>query len=120
MRTLLLAARALRLRCPNCGAGGLFRGWVRMRQQCPGCGLHLERNESGYVVGAYMFNIAASELVGVAILLAVAAATWPNPPWTLLTWGGAALMLAAPVVFYPFAKTLFLAFDLAFRPPGQE
>ncbi|MBL8987209.1 MAG: DUF983 domain-containing protein [Gemmatimonadales bacterium] len=120
MNALRLAGRALRLRCPNCGAGGLFSRWVRMRSHCPGCNLNLERNESGYVVGAYMFNIAASELIGVALLLAVAVATWPNPPWTLLTWGGAAFMLIAPVVFYPFAKTLFLAFDLAFRPPGQE
>jgi hypothetical protein len=25
-----------------------------------------------------------------------------------------------PVVFYPLAKTLFLAFDLVFRPAGAE
>jgi hypothetical protein len=27
---------------------------------------------------------------------------------------------ALPLLFYPFAKTLFLAFDLLFRPPGAE
>jgi hypothetical protein len=26
------------------------------------------------------------------------------------------LAVLAPVLFYPFTKTLFLAFDLAFRP----
>lgn len=117
---LRLAGRALLLRCPNCGTGGLFTRWFRMKERCPGCGLHLERQESGYVVGAYMFNIAASELFGVGVLLAVAVATWPNPPWDLLMYGGVALMIAAPIVFYPFAKTLFLAFDLAFRPQGDE
>jgi hypothetical protein len=26
------------------------------------------------------------------------------------------MMLIAPVVFFPFSRTLFLAFDLIFRP----
>ena len=30
------------------------------------------------------------------------------------------MMIALPVIFYPFAKTLFLAFDLIFRPPAPE
>jgi hypothetical protein len=29
-------------------------------------------------------------------------------------------MITAPVVFYPFAKLLFLAFDLSFRPARPE
>jgi uncharacterized protein (DUF983 family) len=91
-----------------------------MRERCPTCGLHLERHESGYVVGAYMFNVVAAELVGGAIVMAVVVATWPTPPWDLLMYGGAGLMLICPIVFYPFAKTLFLAFDLAFRPRGAE
>ena len=30
-------------------------------------------------------------------------------------------MILAPIVFYPFSRTLFLAFDLIFRPvvPGD-
>jgi hypothetical protein len=45
---------------------------------------------------------------------------WPSPPWTLLQYGGIALMVLAPFVFYPFSKTLFLAFDLLFRPPTRD
>ncbi|MEZ4456032.1 MAG: DUF983 domain-containing protein [Gemmatimonadales bacterium] len=119
-RALTLVTRALRLRCPNCGGGPLFSRWFRMRERCPRCDIHLERNESGYVVGAYMFNIAVGELFGVAVLLGIAVATWPNPPWDVLLYGGMALMVATPILFYPFAKTLFLAFDLAFRPAGDE
>jgi uncharacterized protein (DUF983 family) len=91
-----------------------------MRRRCSVCGLHLERGEHGYVVGAYMFNIIAAELIFVAIFIAVVAVMWPDPPWTVLQYGGAAMMIALPVFFYPFAKTLFLAFDLVFRPPGPE
>jgi hypothetical protein len=29
-------------------------------------------------------------------------------------------MVAVPVVFFPWSKTLFLAFDLFVRPPGDE
>jgi uncharacterized protein (DUF983 family) len=112
--------RALRLRCPNCGGAGLWLSWFRMREACPTCGIHLERGEHGYIVGAYMFNIVASELVFAALLLVVMIWMWPTPPWRLLQWGGAFLMLLLPAVFYPFSKTVFLAFDLLFRPQGFE
>jgi uncharacterized protein (DUF983 family) len=119
-RILVLSVRALRLRCPNCGGGPIFASWFRMRERCPRCGLGFERGEHGYVVGAYMFNIIAAELLFAAIAAGVVTATWPSPPWTWLQWGGAALMIAAPIVCYPFSKTLFLAFDLVFRPAQPE
>ena len=108
--------RAARLRCPNCGGGSLFESWFRMRLRCPTCDLLLTRGEEGYQVGSYMFNIAASELVVVGVFLGVLVLTWPDPPWNWLTYGVPVLAVLAPVVFYPFTKTLFLAFDLAFRP----
>jgi hypothetical protein len=50
------------------------------------------------------------------IFLGVLLATWPDPPWDLLLYGGMVLMLVVPFLFFPFSKTLFLAFDLTFRP----
>jgi hypothetical protein len=38
-----------------------------MRESCPRCGLHLERGEQGYIVGAQMFNIIAAELLFAAL-----------------------------------------------------
>jgi uncharacterized protein (DUF983 family) len=108
--------RALRLRCPNCGKGKPFISWFRMRSHCEVCGLAFERGEDGYQVGSYMFNIVASELVFAVVFLAIVRLTWPSPPWTLLQYGGIALMVVAPFVLFPFTKTLFLAFDLVFRP----
>ena len=115
-RTLALFGRALLRRCPNCGGRPIFDGWFRMRDRCPRCGLELDRGEEGYQVGAYMFNIVAAELIFAALFVGVLVATWPDPPWNLLLYGGMALMIVAPVVFYPFSKTIFLAFDLLFRP----
>jgi uncharacterized protein (DUF983 family) len=119
-RARLLFWRALRLRCPNCGGGPIFDGWLRMRRHCPRCFLSLERGEEGYQVGSYMFAIVAAELIFVAIFLGVLLLTWPTPPWDLLLFGGMALMLVVPFLFFPFSKTLFLAFDLLFRPATPE
>jgi uncharacterized protein (DUF983 family) len=115
-RAGLLFWRALRLRCPNCGGGPIVEGWLNMRSHCPRCGLPLERGEQGYQVGSYMFAIIAAELIFAAIFLTVLLLTWPTPPWDLLLYGGVALMLVVPFLFFPFSKTLFLAFDLIFRP----
>jgi len=112
--------RAARLRCPHCGGGPLFTSWFRMCAHCPSCGLPLERGEDGYQVGSYMFNIIAAELVFAALFLGLVVATWPSPPWLALQIGGGALMIVAPFVFFPFSKTLFLAFDLLFRPATPD
>ncbi|MFL5401257.1 MAG: DUF983 domain-containing protein [Gemmatimonadales bacterium] len=119
-RAMVFSWRALRLHCPNCGGGPLFEHWVKMRERCPVCRIRLARGEEGYQVGAYMFNMVAAELIFAAIFLAVLLSTWPAPPWHQLLYGGVALMLILPVLFYPFSKTLFLAFDLTFRPPSPE
>ena len=87
-----------------------------MRERCPTCGIRFERGEQGYIVGAYMFNIVAAELIFAAIFVGTIVATWPEPPWALLEWGGVALMILLPILFYPLSKTLFLAFDLYFNP----
>lgn len=119
-RAGLLFWRALKLRCPNCGGGPILDGWLRMRARCPRCGLPMERGEQGYQVGSYMFAIIAAELVFAAVFLGVLLVTWPDPPWDLLLYGGMGLMLVVPFLFFPFSKTLFLAFDLTFRPAVPE
>jgi hypothetical protein len=91
-----------------------------MQERCPVCGMRLARGEEGYEVGAYMFNIVAAELIFAAIFLGVLASTWPEPPWDQLLYGGVIMMVAVPFLFYPFSKTIFLAFDLVFRPPAPE
>ena len=91
-----------------------------MRPRCPQCGFVTERGEQGYQVGSYMFNIVASEMIFAAIFLGVLWYTWPEPPWPILQAVGVAVMILAPFLFFPFSKTLFLAFDLAFRPASHD
>lgn len=88
-----------------------------MRRACPRCHLILDRNEPDYFLGGYVINFVAAELLIAFGALAAVILTWPDVPWNGIMWGLIALMVPAPVVFYPFAKTLWLAVDLFFRPP---
>lgn len=110
--------RAAALRCPRCGGSGFVRGWLRVGPECPTCGLRADRGERDHFLGAMALNLVAAELMAAGAILALLLATWPDPPWTLLTWGGVALAGLTPVAFYPFAKLAWLAVDLRFRPDG--
>src|SRR5687768_12037460 len=101
-RVARMVGRALILRCPRCGGGGLFHHWLKPRAACPRCGVRLDRGERDHWLGGYAVNLVGSELIWAASMVAVVVARWPDVPWTLLTYGGAALMVALPFVFYPF------------------
>jgi uncharacterized protein (DUF983 family) len=112
--------RAMLRRCPNCGSPGIFAGYTTLKERCPKCGLRLHRGENDYFIGAYLLNLVAVEILFALVLAVVFISTYPNTPWALLQWGGLALMLAGAILCYPFAKALWLAADLIFRPVSPE
>src|SRR5262245_20985768 len=57
-----LIGRALRLRCPACGVGKLFRSWISMNDPCPECGRKFDR-APGYLLGAIYFNYGVTALL---------------------------------------------------------
>jgi uncharacterized protein (DUF983 family) len=109
--------RAMRLKCPHCGGGSLFTGFFRIKKRCPTCGILLERGEGDYFIGAYTLNLIAVEILLAVVLTIVVLVTWPNPPWAAVQYGGMVLSVLGAVLCYPFAKTTWLALDMAFRPP---
>ena len=108
-------ARALRLRCPGCGEPGLRRGWFTFAERCPGCGLRVDRGEADHFFGAMALNLVVAELLAVGAIAGALALTWPEPPWGLVTWGGAALAASSPVALYPFSRLAWLAIDRQLR-----
>lgn len=114
-KALILFSRAVRLRCPACGGGPLFSWWVRARTACPGCRLRLDREE-GHFLGAMFLNLVVAEGLWAAGLALSIILTWPSPPWTAIMIGSVAAMTLLPVVFYPFSRTIWYAFDLFFQP----
>lgn len=115
-----LLGRALLLRCPHCGGRGIFASFFALKPNCPSCGLRIERGESDYFVGAYLFNLIAVELILFFCVCGFVVVTWPDVPWDLLTWVTAVLMLSGCFLCYPFAKTTWLAVDLAIRPLSDD
>src|SRR6185369_7491541 len=77
--------RAIRLRCPRCGRGALFRGWFSMHERCPVCDMLLER-EQGYFVGAIYVNYAATVGITIAGFLLLDAYTDLSITTEILLW----------------------------------
>jgi uncharacterized protein (DUF983 family) len=113
---LTMVGRALRLRCPHCGQDRLPERWMKLKLKCGACGLRTERGEEDYFLGGMMLNIALAEGLLVLAGAGIAAATWPEVPWTLMLGIGLVLMIAAPFLCYPLSLCLWIAADLTVRP----
>jgi uncharacterized protein (DUF983 family) len=100
-------------RCPRCGAGHLFRRWFALQPECPVCGLHFEREE-GYWTGALAINIGIAGLVFLLVFVPWVALTVPDVPVAPILAVLVPLMIAVPIVAYPWSKTLWMAVDRAF------
>ncbi len=103
-----ILGRGFRLRCPRCGARGLFAGPFRMRPACPACGLVFER-EPGYFVGAIYLNYGATVLIAIAGYFALDAWLGPAPGVQLALWSAFAVLF--PFWFFRYSKSLWLSVD---------
>jgi uncharacterized protein (DUF983 family) len=83
-------ARGLRFRCPNCGLGEIFRGWMRMNESCAICGLSFYP-ESGYYTGAMYLDYMLSVLVVLLVWLPTLFLREPGP-LASLSWVARALV----------------------------
>ena len=100
-----------------------MKSWFTIDERCTACGLRFERgrdDEHDYWLGAYTLNFILTEIVFALGLLITMLATWPDPPWRLILYGGAIVMVVTPIVLYPMSKAMWLAIDLVFRPAQPE
>ena len=114
--------RGLTKRCPVCGSGHLFEGWFQMKERCPGCDYTFEREE-GFFLGAYTINLAIAEglllILAIIPLIALLASDRDVNVWPIVVIGLVAAILA-PIVFYPFSRTIWVAFELMLRPASTS
>ena len=93
-----------------------------MVERCPGCGLRFER-EDDFFLGAYVLNLAMTEgLLALALLVfTVRLIADPGTPWLPVVGAGVLVAVGAPILFFPFSRTIWAAIDLAMRPvPADE
>jgi uncharacterized protein (DUF983 family) len=72
----------LRCRCPACGEGALFAGFLAVRPRCPVCGLDLSAQDSGDGPVAFIVLIVGGIVVALALLVEV---RYAPPVWLHLT-----------------------------------
>ncbi len=82
-------------------------------ESCPRCSYEFAR-EDGYWVGAVIMNTAVTEGLFLVLFIASIIAMAPDVDWVVLLVIGVATNLIFPVLFYPFSKTIWMAFDLVF------
>jgi uncharacterized protein (DUF983 family) len=111
--------RGLMRRCPRCGQPKIFSSFFSLRSSCPRCGFRFEREE-GYWTGAMIVNIAACEIWFAILFIGVIVATLPDIAWVPLL--GVALFTNGllPVVFYPWSKTIWMAFDVYYHHDATD
>jgi uncharacterized protein (DUF983 family) len=106
-----LIGRALKLRCPRCGGGRLFRGWFSMPERCEFCSLKFER-APGYFLGSAYINYG---ITAVLLMIAYFALHFglglTNRQLTPYLVGFCVLF---PLATFRYARALWLAMDCHF------
>jgi uncharacterized protein (DUF983 family) len=93
----------LRSRCPSCGQGPLFQGFLRVRERCPVCDADLSGQDSGDGPVAFIILIVGAIVVALALLTEV---RYQPPVWVhLVLWLPLTVVLVLGLM-RPFKATL--------------
>lgn len=85
-------AAGLRARCPRCGQGRLFKGYLDVAERCEVCGLDLARCDTGDGPAVFLIFLLGFLVVPVALLVSLSV-SWPV--WLHgVVWGVVILGLA--------------------------
>jgi uncharacterized protein (DUF983 family) len=105
-------------RCPRCGRGRVYRTLFEMYPDCPGCGLHFER-EPGYFVGSmYISYFFATVILG--LFTVVGWLLWPDLDlgWTVL--GAIAIFIPLVPITTQYSRILWMYLDRLIWPPSES
>jgi uncharacterized protein (DUF983 family) len=111
--------RALARRCPRCGQGQLFSRWLTLTERCPRCGLRFEREEGAFL-GSLALNYGVTAVFFIGTLVVWLILTLPDVPVVPLTITCIAIGAVFPLIFFPFAKMLWTATDLALHGSKRD
>ncbi|HWU18032.1 MAG TPA: DUF983 domain-containing protein [Devosia sp.] len=90
-------------RCPRCGQGRLFKGYLKVAPVCPACGLDLAFADSGDGPAIFVIFLVAPLII---VLALVVGAVFNPPPYIhLILWIPATLILSLALL-PPFKATM--------------
>jgi uncharacterized protein (DUF983 family) len=106
--------RAIRLRCPACGEGRLYRSLLDTHKGCSKCGMLFER-EQGYFVGAVYVNVMVTLflIVSTYLITIIVAPDYDSGVQIILF----VMALAIPLSLFRHARSIWLALDYFIDPP---
>jgi hypothetical protein len=108
-------SRATSLKCPMCVKGQLFSGMLRMNKTCDQCGFRFER-DPGYFLGSTYINYGLTTLLTTWTYILLHFVIGIGRGW--LIPGLATFCVIFPVVFFRYARSLWLSFDCYFDRTG--
>jgi len=114
-----LSWRAVRHRCPYCGAKGFLESWFRLAERCPNCGLATDRVVGHWVGGVGMNTIFTFGAMFLVVVIGIIS-TYPDIAVTPLVAASVAAAVVVPVVLWPVSQTLWTAVDIMMRPVTEE
>ena len=71
----------LRCRCPNCGKGPLYAGFLKVVERCAVCGFDFTRLNTGDGAAVFVMQIAGAPVVFGALFIQIA---YDPPIWAML------------------------------------
>jgi len=115
--TETLIGRALKLRCPRCGEGKMFRGLFTMHERCANCGLKYER-APGYFLGSSYVNYGLTAMA----LLVMYVVLHYKVGYSNKDLAGplAGFCVIFPLAIFRQARALWLALDCRWDPSLME
>lgn len=113
-RVLRSLSRGWRRRCPRCGEGPVFRGYVKVRERCGACGLELHHHRADDAPPYFTSPIVAHLVVPAMVLLERSAAP---PQWLhFLLW--LALVPTLSLILLPRVTGAIIGLQWARRRHG--
>jgi uncharacterized protein (DUF983 family) len=104
-------SRGLRCRCPACGQGPLFQGFLHVLPVCKVCGADLSGQDSGDGPVAFIVLVVGAVVVGLALVVEV---RYGPPVWLhLLLW--LPLTVVLTLALMRPAKALLIALQYKHR-----
>ena len=107
--------RGISLRCPTCGSGRLFRNLFQMNTHCSECEFRFAR-PAGYYLGSAYINYGFTAFITTASYVVLLFGV--GIPKERLLPAALAFCLIFPLVFFRFARSLWLSLDCFFDRVG--